>query len=53
MKNIEKTINLLKEVSTDLYNLELSKTYELGNYAKEYVNEVRKNIDEVLQTLDY
>jgi hypothetical protein len=53
MNNIEKTINLLREVSTNLYNLELSKTYELGNYAKEYVNEVRKNIDEVLQTLDY
>jgi len=52
MNNIEKTINLLREVSTNLYNLELSKTYELGNYAKEYVNEVRKNIDEVLPEIE-
>tara|TARA_B100001939_G_scaffold310678_1_gene292747 strand:+ start:320 stop:481 length:162 start_codon:yes stop_codon:yes gene_type:complete len=53
MTDIEKAINLLTEVSTDLYNLELSRTYELGSFAKEYVNQIRKSIDEVLPTLDY
>jgi hypothetical protein len=53
MTDIEKAVNLLQEVSTNLYNLELSGTYELGSFAKEYVIEIRKSIDDVLQTLDY
>ena len=53
MTDIEKAVNLLQEVSTNLYNLELSRTYELGSIAKSYVNEIRKSIDEVLPTLDY
>jgi len=53
MTDIEKAVNLLQEVSTNLYNLELSRTYELGSFAKEYVIQIRKSIDDVLPTLDY
>lgn len=53
MTDIEKAINLLQDVELNLYNLQYSKTYELGTFAKEYVAQVRKDINDLLPSLDY
>lgn len=53
MTDIEKAIELLQDVETNLYNLQYSSTYELGTFAKEYVANIRKDINELLPSLDY
>lgn len=53
MTDIEKAVHLLQQVELNLYNLQYSKTYELGTFAKENVAEIRKSINDVLPSLDY